>query len=322
MSRVLNEDGLIEPFLRHHAALVSHHVLLDNGSTDATEAIVRSLHAEGMALSLLRSGATAFAEVVQNTRLYREATALGADWIVFLDCDEFLDARGSGAGTGPGALAAALAAVPADVPGVRIAMLNYHAPPPDSARFVNPVQRLILRDPTEIGVGKVALRRHRDVTVDAGNHGFTLDGVYRAGMAQDAIRIAHYPDRSPHQMALKAVVGRLKVVAAGQDELNRGRSTHYAPILDAVLANLPGWLRYATDQLALRAGLPGLVNDPLPYLGGPLRHTPPPGDEAARFTALLLNFAARLAASHGSLLRSHEARRIALDGAMEVQRVL
>ena len=79
MSRVLNEEGLIEPFLRHHTALVSHHILLDNGSADAIETIVRALHAEGLAVSLLHSGATAFAEVVQNTRLYHEAAALGAD---------------------------------------------------------------------------------------------------------------------------------------------------------------------------------------------------------------------------------------------------
>ena len=51
VTRVLNEEDIIEPFIRHHAAFVEAHILLDNGSGDRTleilAALRREYHAEG-----------------------------------------------------------------------------------------------------------------------------------------------------------------------------------------------------------------------------------------------------------------------------------
>ena len=205
---------------------------------------------------------------------------------MFLDRDEFLDVRGPGGGTGSDGLAEALAAVPAAAPGVRLSMRNYHAPTPASAPHANPVQRLVLRDPAEIGVGKVAVRRHRNVVVDAGNHRFTLEGIHHAGAAQEVIRIAHHLDHSPYQMAFKAVVGRLKVITAGRANW---------------IADEPRIMPQSRTQCW-----------PTCRAGYATRRPPPPhaaaGDEAARFAALLL--------------QSHEAQRIALDAALEMHRAL
>jgi hypothetical protein len=55
-SRVLNEDDILEAFVRHHAALVDHHIFLDNGSSDRSLAILRALQAEGLPLTVLQTG--------------------------------------------------------------------------------------------------------------------------------------------------------------------------------------------------------------------------------------------------------------------------
>ena len=43
VTRVMNEDDIIESMARHHAALVDHHVFLDNGSIDRTLGVVFGL---------------------------------------------------------------------------------------------------------------------------------------------------------------------------------------------------------------------------------------------------------------------------------------
>jgi hypothetical protein len=52
ITRVLNEDDIVEAFVRHHATMVDHHVFVDNGSTDETIAILRALKDEGLNISV------------------------------------------------------------------------------------------------------------------------------------------------------------------------------------------------------------------------------------------------------------------------------
>ncbi|HEX4505856.1 MAG TPA: glycosyltransferase family 2 protein, partial [Alphaproteobacteria bacterium] len=84
VSRILNEDDIIESFVRHHAELVDHHLFLDNGSTDDTLRILRDLKTEGLQLTVLQNKAPFFTEVSYNTSLFRQAVRLySADWVVF-----------------------------------------------------------------------------------------------------------------------------------------------------------------------------------------------------------------------------------------------
>ncbi len=46
VTRVFNEEDIIEPFIRHHAAFAAAHILLDNGSGDRTLDILASLRRE------------------------------------------------------------------------------------------------------------------------------------------------------------------------------------------------------------------------------------------------------------------------------------
>src|ERR1700743_614604 len=94
ITKVLNEDDIVEAFIRHHATMVDHHLILDNGSTDETLSILKALKDEGLNLSVFQNRCTFFNEAAYNTELFKHArNVLGADWAIFLDTDEFIDTR-------------------------------------------------------------------------------------------------------------------------------------------------------------------------------------------------------------------------------------
>ena len=95
VTRIRNDDDIVEALARHHAAMVDHHLFLDNGSTDRTVEILRSLRQEGLPITIYGNSAATFAETSQNTLLMlRHAVTMGAEWgISHLDSDEFIDAR-------------------------------------------------------------------------------------------------------------------------------------------------------------------------------------------------------------------------------------
>ena len=108
VTRTLNEDDIIEPLIRHHAALVDHHIVLDNGSVDRTLEILHRC-APRTCRSRTAEKSVIFSETQFNTYLYKLAVSqFGADWVVYLDSDEFIDVRGIDD------LRGYLAAVPAD----------------------------------------------------------------------------------------------------------------------------------------------------------------------------------------------------------------
>lgn len=48
-TRILNEDDIIEAFVRHHATHVEEMLFLDNGSSDRTVEILTALRGEAVA---------------------------------------------------------------------------------------------------------------------------------------------------------------------------------------------------------------------------------------------------------------------------------
>jgi len=81
VTRIFNEEDIVEAFVRHNATLVDQMLFLDNGSTDATLEILRALQAEGVALSVFQCRAVNFDEVAVNSWLYQLASQTQrADW--------------------------------------------------------------------------------------------------------------------------------------------------------------------------------------------------------------------------------------------------
>src|SRR5207248_1347715 len=87
-----NEIDIIEAFVRHTLALVDRLVVLDNGSSDGTLAVLRALQAEGLPLDLVEDPTPGMYQAQRMTRLLREWAVgrHGADWVLPLDADEFL----------------------------------------------------------------------------------------------------------------------------------------------------------------------------------------------------------------------------------------
>ena len=309
VTRIRNEDDIVEAFARHHAALVDHHVFLDNDSNDRTPDILRALRSEGLPLTLHTSAAATNAEAVQNTLLLHRAVALGADWVIHLDCDEFIDPRPLG-----GSLHDVLASVPTQAPCVHTGAVNYHPTAlDDRAELVVP-RRLRWRDAERAAFVKVFVRARAataGASVGAGNHQIYLNGTQVPAFADPRLLLAHYYMRSGWQVLAKSLVGMMKILAAGQEAISRNTGVHYAPHLEHLRDN-PHWLLADASFLdATHAPAhfgPGTLDDPIDYLGGLLRHTEPGNArlKAVRSVTACLEAVAR---SHGELADATEATR-------------
>jgi len=168
-------------------------------------------------------------------------------------------------------------------------------------------KRVRHRDPTPVGLPKVMLRgtlAGRGSMVERGNHGVTLDGRPVPMRADPRVTLAHYPARTGWQMLVKALVGRLKVLAAGTEEEARDTSAHYTGLLAFLRANPRALMRdegYMTGAWSGDWLPPGLVDDPLDYRGGDLRATPTL-DPAGRAVQSLLSYLEDLAREHGRMI--------------------
>ncbi len=271
ITRILNEADIVEAFVRHTAALVDHHILLDNGSTDATLAILAALRAEGLSLEVHHSPAIAFAEAEQNQFLYRRAHALGAGWVLPLDTDEFVDTRGLNS-----ALLQTLDAQGTDAVNVRVR--EYIATDEDdAAELVIPNRIIYARPPSDNF--KVILRTSLladGAALLPGGHGVRLAGepaMLRCPVL-DGVLYAHYATRSPWQWVSKFTVGWSKVLAAGSETIAAGHSSHYREPF-RILATDPSQILRNPYFMAPPAVNATLSIDPIWYLGGDLRHTAP-----------------------------------------------
>ena len=114
------------------------------------------------------------------------------------------------------------------------------------------------------------------------------------------------------QAIAKSALGRFKVLAAGGGpEVVGSVNSHYSPVLAALCHDPSALLR---DPARMTAALPAipLVQDPIRYAGGPLRHTVA-SDPLMKAVRSLATAAELLATSHGALLDADPAARLRLQ---------
>jgi hypothetical protein len=307
VTRVRNEADIVEAFVRHHLAFADHAVLLDDGSNDRTGEIMYALRAEGLPLTLLRARSAAFIETVHNTALLRRAALLGADWVLCLDCDEFVDTLAMAA-----PLRDALADLPAQTLAVQVELVNYYATADDDPAELVVPRRQRHRAPAPSRVFKVFVRgglARLGGEIAPGNHAAQLHGEKLPAASLPGLALAHFPARNGWQLLAKAVVGRLKVLAAAPADVEPGTSGHYTKLL-ANLQDHPEWLLF--DREFLDGKRPpqfvtgGAVAAPMAYRGGALRYTQPV-DPCVHAAQSVMAFAELLAERHGRLLDLHPA---------------
>lgn len=280
-----NESDIVEAFVRHNLGLLDGLVVLDHRSSDRTPDILRALAQEGLPLVALRDNERAFRQGERQTAMARRYLAeLDADFCFILDADELVKAQSRRA------LEEGLAALPAGHCGA-VAMQNYVAVA-GAPQDPNPVRRIPRRLVNEGKVvHKVVVRREfalaADQHISLGNHAVVRVHAGRAEPLPHArvpgVLLAHFPVRSPQQIAKKALLGwlshRLAVGNAGADTMNHWRhlfeelAAGRVEIDDGLVRRAHAWyLRHTAD--AADISLDELIEDPLPA-AYELRYTTP-----------------------------------------------
>ena len=259
-----NESDIVEAFVRHNLGFLDALVVLDHASTDSTPAILASLVAEGLPVVVLHDPDRAYRQDQRQTYLARRFLAeLDADFCFAIDADEFLKVPSRAR------LEQALAALPEGSAGA-IALQNYVGPE-GAAPALNPVERLTHRLRAErSAVHKVVVGRRfaaeSEAHISFGNHAVVR---VRDGRAEPLVHarvadthIAHFPVRSPEQIACKALIGWLARRLAVPD--GSRLASHWGEIFAGIAAG-----RIAIDA--------GLARDAVAwYVGGAGEGRPPP----------------------------------------------
>lgn len=291
VSVVKNEADMIEAFVRHTAAWVDHHLIFDHASTDGTGDILRALQAEGLPVTLFTDAAWGHRQQQRSNRLTRIAAAeFGADWVLPLDADEIL------CGPDRAGLEAALAALdpgrPASLP-----LHDYVQTEADDPVEKNPVLRLCYARRHPSGTTKILVPRllaaDEAVTVVKGSHvALRANAAVPDQPLPPGYFLAHFALRSAPHTVIRLVTSQLHKLSRGQAAA--GLDQHYRLGFQLLAEDPESFVRI------IRSGTEHLSLAPVPYRGGPLRHSA--DSEWSRVARALLPFLEQLAASHGRLV--------------------
>ena len=215
VSMVMNEADLIELFVRYHLQILDHLLVVEHASSDATPEILRELQQEGLPLEVVTDPRPQLEQGAALTELMRRAaTELGADWVVPLDCDEFL---ASDVDRSVRPQFEKLAPRPGDA--VRVGWRTYVPMPDDPPDEPNLLQRVTHRRRVERRrKWKVLVPAElaRTTSIRTGNHCLEDRGgrVIKGERLTEGLHLAHFPVRSSEQIAAKALAGWVSVIAS------------------------------------------------------------------------------------------------------------
>jgi hypothetical protein len=300
-TRVKNELDIIEAFIRHHAGHIDKIIVLDDGSSDGTETVLQGLRREGLPLVLLREPSIGYDQSRSMTRLARMAiNQFGADWIVPLDADEFVEPP---EGVSLGEL---LAFKGSQV--LRVGWSNFVWRPGDTQKAeINPVVRMVERLParqvwTKVIVPAAAVA-NKDFEIGIGSHDVIIGGGKLDTLATNDICLCHYPIRSRDQFISKVTVSYLQLRA--WEFHQRGLAFQYDAPYATLKAGMTG-LEALMEDMSLHYAIEREHRidveprrQPLRYAGGALTLTPAQGG----FLPNLLDFAETVARRHGEQAR-------------------
>lgn len=261
-----NEADVLESWVRYHVQLFDRLMIADHLSADGSLDLARELRDEGLPVDLYVTRNPAYAQSGLVTYLAREAIGRGADWVFPLDADEFLNTSG----TSP---VDHLRDLDPETP-LSIPWRTYvpsETDPPNEPRVPSRITWRLQRESrpfTKVAIPSESLR-HASVSVSTGSHRLVKSGN-RVGTASppDEWSIAHFPVRSVEQLAAKAFVGWISMLASPHRQPGASYQWRiwYETLLDADLTSL-NLTELAIGYLAETQQLdrnPPLIRDPLP----------------------------------------------------------
>jgi hypothetical protein len=306
VSRVKNEIDIIEPFVRYHARYFDKLIILDDGSTDGTIDILKSLRAAGLPLVLLQESAVGYAQSDYMTKLLRMAVSqFGADWVAPLDADEFLELHCGMT------LVEILARQESSL--ITLPWSNFvWKPEYKESLELNPVLRMRFRLPPRPDMMKVLVPAHLvdgNVRLQQGNHELIRDEEVLPAQRLTSLGLCHFPIRNLLQYASKVVVGYLQY-SAMPDWDHKFGFQFVGPFHTLLADGLDGLeRRMAMDslhysELSQSSKVEEPTEAPLRYNAGPLTFTPPLQDN---FFCNILRHAETIAHERAAIINRSEA---------------
>ena len=225
VSAIRNEADILETFVRYHLQFVDHMIIIDHRSVDSSSQILQSLIKEGLPIELTQENRMDFQQGLMMTALMKKAAMdFDADWILPIDADEFLNTGGNGF------VREVLENLPQDKI-VKVPWRTYIPLPSDDLQEPNTLLRIKHHRRAEHQkLRKIliprALTMQSKGMIDAGNHSFVKKEFGRKKqfpyIDMDTLVHAHFPVRSTQQVAVKAIVGWLSILAKPNKEPTEG----------------------------------------------------------------------------------------------------
>jgi SAM-dependent methyltransferase/glycosyltransferase involved in cell wall biosynthesis len=217
IAMIKNERDIVEAFVRHNLQFLDAILMIDNCSSDGTREILENLLKEGKPIVIFDEPEFAYFQSERITKFCLNICRFfSPDFVFVLDADEFIKASSRDF------LEHYLTFLPSDNCGV-IPWHTYVLNLNDDPSISNPIQRIKHRCKQEYPayykclIPRSILARE-DYVINQGNHFvYDHDGNMLQHGAMLEIAIAHYPVRSPIQIAQKVLNGWLAYVAKNPD---------------------------------------------------------------------------------------------------------
>ncbi len=236
VATVRNECDIVESFVRHNAAFFDRLYILDHRSTDKTPVILRKLKDEGLPLMLSRDDNGIFYQGPTMTRLIKGACDdYPWDFVVPLDCDEFVSLPGR----------AAFEALLADLDGTAVGLMdldNYIPTANDDLNEMDVLRRIVHRakiiPDIACKISKVvipgAMIEQTGFSLSEGHHGVRIDGEPVPERRLEGLTLIHFPVRSIDQFISRAILCRL--AWSSRSDYDTGWGWHYGTFLEQLKA--------------------------------------------------------------------------------------
>lgn len=285
VAMVRNEDDILESFIRNNLLFLDHISVISHNSIDQTNTILENLLSEGLPLDFEISHEQTFRQGEKITELARKVFAYhNADIVIPLDADEFIKAPSREA------FRVLFEKLPRKV-NAAWTIQSYVPITSDDAAQIDPSARIQHRRLSEErAVYRVILTHsfanNPSLCLLEGSHSvFVRAGPELKASAHAIIReisLAHFPVRSPQQLAKKILINVWsRKVAPHELEASYPIAGHWKKLYQQILAGGLPDARQLTDLAFtyqnLSAAMPfcdmsQLVRDPL-NVGSQLRYT-------------------------------------------------
>lgn len=234
---IRNEQDLIEPFLRHHAALLDLMVVLDNRSTDKTRDIAIRVARELGNIIITDCPDEGYNQSrIMTDALFGVQSTCFAEYILFLDADEFLPCIDRLE------LELSLKAIPPGGMGLMPWRTFVPDPTLDEDEHPDPLDRMKFCRQKEQPIYYKAIYRPAGgldarVTVAQGNHSIhDAAGEPLPQVVLESLPLRHFPLRSTEQLAAKGVIGWQSNLRRNDFKRNAGIAYQWKELHDEVVA--------------------------------------------------------------------------------------